>query len=83
MKATHRLIPWFRWHGAHKFKQSSPIQNACVKKNGVIVYWSGTYHRYFASYFYNEKDANMIRSCRHEDFDVIKRYQTYYTLEKL
>jgi hypothetical protein len=83
MRVTHRVIPWFRWHGAHKFKKMSCTHNAYVKKNGIIVYWNGAYHNYFASYFQNEKDANMIRSCRQDDFGRIRRYETYYTLEKL
>ena len=74
---------WFRWHGAHKFKKTSCEHNAYVKKNGIIVYWNGTYNRHFVSYFHNEKDANMIRSCRQENLLKIRRYQSYHTLEKL
>lgn len=90
MKATHRLRHWFRWHGAHKFEKTLRWYNARIKKNGSIMYWIGV-HRVcmgayppYLGYFSNEADANMIRSGRHQDsFGKIKRYQAYYTLEKI
>jgi hypothetical protein len=90
MKATHKLRQWFRWYGAHKYTQSLQWYNARIKKNGTIMYWVGVHRVCMGSYppylcyFDNEKSANTPRTGRHQDsFGKIKRYQVYYTLEKL
>lgn len=90
MKATHKLYRWFRWHGARKFDKGSPGYLARIKKDGRIMYWVGV-HRVcmgpyppYICYFWDEKDANTIRWNRHKDsFGKVKKYQTYFTLEKL
>ena len=85
MKATHTIQCWFRWHGARKFKKSSQLYSAYVKKNGIVVYWTGagSSSNAYRSYFQNEADANTVRTGRSEDFGRVRKYQTYFTLKKL
>ncbi len=90
MKATHRLYKWWRYYGAHKFERGLHSYRARIKKDGTIMYWVGFNrlglgaHPPHISYFYNEKDLKTKRTGQHRDsFGKIKKFQIYFTLEKI
>jgi|APCry1669192752_1035429.scaffolds.fasta_scaffold51521_2 hypothetical protein len=90
IKATHQLIEWFRWNGAHKFEQTLQRYRCRFKKDGTLMVWRGTHLVCMGSYpptlFYYRQygDWETIRTSHIIDsFGDKKLYQTYYKLEEL
>lgn len=90
MIATHRLIKWHRWNGAHKFTRTLMSFRCRFKKDGTLMVWRGNGAICRGSYpptlFYFTNKDDWEKICKGtwtNSFGEKKRYQFYYTLEKL
>lgn len=90
MKCTHRLYKWKRWIGAHKFERCSSGYSARFKKDGMLMYYVGVHRVCLGSYppyiacFKHLNDLKTIRNGKWKNsFGDVKRYQFFYTLEKI
>lgn len=90
MKATHRLVYWHRFVGAHRFENTLRSYRCRFKKDGTLMAWRGTHLVCMGArpphlfYFKNKEDWESIRRGYWKDsFGKKKWYQFYYTLEKL
>ena len=90
MKATHQLIMWHRWNGAHKFEPTLQRYRCRFKKDGTLMVWRGTHLVCMGSYpptlFYYRNYGDWEKPQRAKwkgSMGNYKKYQFYYKLEEL
>jgi len=90
MKATHRLVKWHRWNGAHKFERTLMSFRCRFKKDGTLMVWRGNGKICRGAYpptlfYFNGPEVweKISNGTWRDSFGTAKKYQFYYTLEKL